>query len=108
MGQIRYIHRYSSVGRIAVATRSGATARAVPAKKANILTRESAVFLFPFSNGHRRTAFRFHYGRRAFFILKSRRAPRAFYFPPFLFFFHDPVSVFYARGPQTMPSWPLN
>lgn len=95
----------TSIGLIAAATHS-ATARA-SAKKANILTRESAVLLLLFFNSHRRTAFRFHYGRPPFFIFKSRPGPR-FSFPTILVFSTIPVSVFYAGGPQTMPSWPLN
>lgn len=50
--------------------------RAHDAKKAKILTRESAASLLLFSNGYRRTAFRFHYEHPTFFIFKSRRAPR--------------------------------
>lgn len=72
--------------------------RCASAKNANSLTRESAVFLLPFSNGHRRTAFRFHYGRRTFFIFKSRRAPRAFYFPPVLFIFTTIPFMFFTHA----------
>lgn len=70
----------------------GRVLAAYDAKKAKILTRESVALLLPFSNGYRRTAFRFHYGRPTFFIFKSRRASR----DPLFLFPHPFVCIFFS------------
>lgn len=93
---------------IAAATRAAA-AHAVPAPKKLTFSRVKVLFffyLFPMAIDEPPFDFITNVGR--FLFLNHAELHARFISHHSCFFFHDPVSVFYARGPQTMPSWPLN